>query len=94
LILQSRFLVFQVADADVDAADQLDEFTYVEVHGSARSRALEVEAAASVTVSLHLMLGGFNLKAGVGYGNWSLPLLNLVVPRQTPIAEFDLFWRF
>lgn len=94
LIAQARWLVFQVAEGGASATEQIDEFTRVEVHGSARSHALEVKDAMSLTASLQVILGSFNLKAGVGYGNWSLPLINLVVPRKTPIAEFDLFLRF
>jgi hypothetical protein len=35
-----------------------------------------------------------NLRAGVGYGNYSVPGVNVIVPGLRPFPVFDLFWRW
>ena len=36
----------------------------------------------------------FNLRLGVGYGNYSIPGINLVLPKKTLIPDLDFYFRF
>jgi hypothetical protein len=36
----------------------------------------------------------FNLRLGVGYGKYNIPLVNFVVPERTLIPEADLYFLF
>lgn len=94
LILHGRSLLFQLAQANASSTSMPDEYTTIEVRGTARSEVFNVEDGSSLTASVAFSWETFNLRLGLGYGNWSLPAINFVLPTRTPIADFDLFWRW
>jgi hypothetical protein len=77
-----------------DATLRPDAFTRVEVHGDVAASEFHVGDAFSIVPSLHISWGVFNLRLGLGYGNYNVPLVNFVLPTRTPIPDFDLFFVF
>jgi hypothetical protein len=94
LIVELRWLMLQRVAANANATLRPDAFTVVVVHGGAAARDFEVRDAFSVVPSLLITLGVFNLRLGVGYGNYNIPLVNFVVPERTLIPEADLYFLF
>jgi hypothetical protein len=71
-----------------------DDFTTVAVHSDVTGGQFEVSDGFSIVPGVHLSWGELNLRAGLGYGNYNLPLVNFVLPRRTLIPDFDLFFVF
>lgn len=94
LVVELRWLMLQRVAANANATLRPDAFTVVVVHGGAAARDFEVRDAFSVVPSLLMTLGVFNLRLGVGYGNFNVPLVNFVVPERTLIPEADLYFLF
>jgi hypothetical protein len=94
LVVELRWLMLQRVAANANATLRPDAFTVVVVHGGAAARDFEVRDAFSVVPSLLITLGVFNLRLGVGYGNYNIPLVNFVVPERTLIPEADLYFLF
>ncbi|MEL6180782.1 MAG: hypothetical protein AAFS10_17605 [Myxococcota bacterium] len=94
LLLHGRSLAFQATDAAASSTIMVDPYTTVEVVGDGETDALNVEGASSVSLIAHWAWSTLNLRLGLGYGNWSLPLVNFVLPTRTPIVHLDLFWRW
>ncbi len=93
LVLHGRWLVKQTASASSDLTVQVDDYTTVEVVGTANTDALDFRAA-SLTGSFVWSWDTFNLRAGLGYGHWSFPLVGFVSPAPMPILDFDMHWVF
>jgi hypothetical protein len=94
LVLHGRYLIAQRARATVDATIQPDAYTTVDAHGSATTSALDFPKAWSLVPSVAFSWTHLYLRAGVGYGNWSLPVANFVWPRKRLIPELDISWYF
>jgi hypothetical protein len=94
LLVHLRWLVLQRVLASADATVYPDDFTTVAVHSDVPSDQLEVGDGYSIVPAVHLSWGTINLRAGLGYGNYNVPLANFVLPRRTLIPDFDLFFVF
>ncbi len=94
LLLQPRFLSYQLANVKGDVVLHPDEFTTVEIHGAEQSDALNFRGAYSLTLSALFSWQTFNLRLGVGYGNYNVPGINFMLPKRTIIPDFDLYWVF
>lgn len=94
LVVHGRYLVAQRAAAVVDAEVRPDDYTTVQAHGQGRTSALDFPHAWSVVPSVALSWGTFYLRAGVGYGNWSLPIVNFVLPHKRVVPELDVSFFF
>ena len=93
-LLQARFLSFQRANLNGNVVLHPDEFTTVEVHGARDSDALNFRGAYSLGVSALFSWELFNLRLGLGYGNYNVPGLNFMLPMRTPFPDFDFYWVF
>src|SRR5207302_11492813 len=51
------------------------------------------EGAWAVSAAMHLAERHFNLRLGVEYGNYHVPLLNLVTPDRGVMPMLDVYWR-
>jgi hypothetical protein len=94
LTAHARVLVYQRLRGGGDVTLHPDAYTTVELHGGAASEAVNYGKAWSITPAVNFSWETFNLRAGVGYGNFSLPGVNFVLPNKTLIPELDLFWLF
>lgn len=92
LVVVGRWLMLQRVAGRASVTYRPDAFTTVAVHGDAVASAFGVRDAFSIVPSLHVSWGVFNLRVGVGYGNFNVPLVNFVLPERTPIPELDLFF--
>jgi hypothetical protein len=91
LTVHGRWLVLQRVAGNALASYQPDAFTSVVVHGDVGASSFGVRDAFSIVPSLHVSWGVFNLRLGLGYGNFNVPLLNFVLPDPSLIPEFDLY---
>lgn len=94
LVVVGRWLLLQRVYGRGQAVLHPDAFTTVVVNGGGAASEFSVRDAFSVVPSVHMSWGGFNLRAGVGYGNFNVPLVNFVLPDRTLIPELDLFFVF
>jgi hypothetical protein len=94
LYLHARVLVYQVAKATTAASFQPDDFTDVEVIGGAQTDAVDIEGAASLTLGMSASWESFNVRFGLGYGNYMIPGIYFVLPSKIPFPELDLYWRW
>ena len=56
--------------------------------------ALDVKNAYSIVPGMAFSWKTFNLRAGLGYGNFNVGGVNFVFPRKTLVPELDLYWRW
>ncbi len=94
LFLRGRQLLFQEAGGAVDARIDIDDKTTARVVAEGDTDAVDFGGARSAVVGAIWSGKHFNLRAGVGYGNWSLPVVNFVTPKPLPILDLDLYFRF
>lgn len=95
LVLTGRYQVFQVLDGSTTFTTRPDDYTSVEVVAAARDDStLNFRNAFSIVPSLAWSWSTFNLRVGVGYGNFNVPGVNFMIERRTLIPQFDLFWTF
>jgi hypothetical protein len=93
-VLQARYLVFQRAWVNGDATLRPDDYTTVEVHAAATSDALDYPHAFSLVLSSVFSWRTFNLRFGLGYGNYNVPGVNFVLEKKTLIPDLDLYFVF
>ena len=94
LIVHGRWLMLQRVSGRANATLYPDAFTTVEVNSSASAGDFSVRDAFSIVPSVLASLGVLNVRAGIGYGNFNVPLLNFVLPSRTWIPEIDLYFLF
>ena len=98
LLLHARYLAYQElrVGGNFIQTQHIEPDITLEIAAAANteSDAVDVQNAYSIIPSAHISWGGFNLRFGIGYGNWSVPVINLVLPEKTPIVDLDLYWRF
>jgi hypothetical protein len=94
LLVHARWLVLQRVLAQADATVYPDDFTTVAVHSDVSGSRFEASDGFSVVPAVHFSWGELNLRAGLGYGNYNVPLVNFVLPDRTLIPDFDLFFVF
>lgn len=94
LITHMRTLVFQDTSAAANVILRPDDYTTVEVYGAVESDVLDVQGAWSIVPSAFWSWDTFNLRAGLGYGNFNIPGFNIVFIQRSVIPELDLFWRW
>lgn len=93
-VLHGRYLVFQNVGGRVSSSLHPDKFTTVDVQAVASTDALDFPSAFSVVPSVVFSWKVFNLRLGLGYGNYSIPGINLVLPKKTIIPDLDFYFRF
>jgi hypothetical protein len=94
LNLEGRYLVVQKASARAKTTLYPDEFTTVEVQGTAATDAVDYPNAFSLVPSIHVSYGWFNLRAGLGYGNFNIPGVNFMLPDRSLVPELDIYGVF
>jgi hypothetical protein len=94
LYAQSQHLVVQTAGARIDVTLTIDEKTTAHLVAEGESDAVDFGGANSLLVGGIYSGESFNMRAGIGGGNWSLPVINFVVPNKGLILDLDIYWRF
>lgn len=94
IVTHARALAFQDTNAAANFVYQPDDYTTVEVYGAAETDLLDVQGAWSIVPSAFWSWDTFNLRAGLGYGNFNIPGFNIVFIQRSVIPEFDMFWRW
>lgn len=93
LTLHGRYLLTQVISGSATSTIQIDEYTTVEVVGTGESDVLDFSAAA-LTARATWSWDSFNLRVGGSYGNYTIPVIGLVLPGKIFVPDFDLYWVF
>jgi hypothetical protein len=86
-VLHGRYLAFQNASGRVSSTLHPDKFTTVDLRAVASTDALDFPFAFSLVPSAVFSWDVFNLRLGLGYGNLSVPGVNLVLPNKTLIPD-------
>ncbi|MFT3925359.1 MAG: hypothetical protein QM778_22665 [Myxococcales bacterium] len=94
LYLAGRYIAYQNANGVGSVTVDVDDATTADVTAKGTANGADASNGYSVQVSALFSWRYFNLRLGVGYGNYNAPGLNLVVPKRLPFPVFDIFWRF
>src|SRR5690606_26112399 len=82
LIFQSRYFALQQLGGAGTVSLDIDDATDAHVTASGAPVFADVNQGFSISASALFSFAHFNLRAGVGYGNYNLPGFNLVVPER------------
>lgn len=91
LTLHGRYVFFQRQTLGGEATANPDDFTTVDAVASG-DEDYAFSGAYSVAVNVVFSWPIFNLRAGLGYGNYNIPALNFVLPDKRFFPELDLYW--
>lgn len=95
LVVTGRYQIFQVLGGQGSFTSQPDDYTSIEVVGAASDdHIINFRNAFSVIPALAWSWENFNLRLGVGYGNFNIPGVNFMIKQRTVIPELDLYWTF
>ena len=95
LVLESRIGLFQQGSADGKTEFTTEDGrTTVEVFANADADLSGGASLVNASLSGMWSWNHFNLRAGLGYGHYSLPGIDLFIPVAIPYPELALFWRF
>ena len=94
LVFSYRHLLYQGVTGKVDAEMNVDEYTTVKFVAGLDSDVAEFGGASSVVSSFVWSWDSFNLRVGLGWGNWSIPGINFVIPEAIPCPDLDMYWIF
>jgi hypothetical protein len=94
LVTQARFIPYQDTGGEGFARARIDDRTEVDVVATGESDVLDPARAFALTADFAWSWSWFNLRAGVTYGNYNVPVVNFVVPKKIPVPSFDLYARF
>lgn len=79
--------------APVIAEGQAQISPRTRIEARARADGAELSTAGSVTAGVLATFGRLNLRVGVGYGHWIVPMVELPVGRNLPSVDLDIYWR-
>lgn len=91
VVVQGRAKLSERVAANGSTRVDLDEDSFAVIHGSGGGEILG--AKGSLTVSGYWSWDTFNLRAGIGYGHYTLPVVNVFLAPGT-IPELAMYWRF
>jgi len=94
LLLHARYLTYQDASGSTMLNLHPDDFTTIKVVGAAKSDAVDVANAVSLLASVVFSWDTFNLRLGLGYGNYSVPVVNFVLNQKLPFPDLSVYWRW
>lgn len=95
LVVTGRYQIFQVLGGQASFTSQPDDYTSIEVVGAASDdRIVNFRYAFSVVPALAWSWENFNLRLGLGYGNFNVPGINFMTKERLVIPELDLYWTF
>ena len=94
VILEGDWILYQLSGAIANVDMRVNDD--VEVTGRVRAVTppLDRWRAGAVTLTNEVRFGPFGIRIGVGYGNFVIPRVRIVVPRAIPYGTFDAFIRF
>ncbi len=93
-LFEARRLVFQRVTATGDAVLHPDDFTTVELHLGGQSTAVDFRNAWSLAASAVFSWNVWNLRLGLGYGNYNVPGVNFVTGQRVLFPDLDVYWIF
>ena len=95
LVVTGRYQLFQVLAGESTFTARPDDYTSIDVVAAASDdHIVNFRYAFSVVPAVAWSWENFNLRFGVGYGNFNVPGVNFMINRRTPIPELDLYWTF
>ncbi len=94
LQLTGRMVVFQRFEATADVTYEPDEYTTVEVFGGTSGETDDLVGKGSIQADIVFSWKRTNLRLGLGYGHYTIPGINFVLPRSSVYPSFDLHWIF
>lgn len=95
LVVTGRYQIFQVLGGQTSVTSSPDEYTSVELVAAASDdHVVNFRQALSVVPAVAWSWQNFNLRLGLGYGNFNVPGINFMLEQRTLIPELDLYWTF
>jgi hypothetical protein len=95
LVVTGRYKLLQALTGETRFTATPDDYTRVDVALSASdNHAVNYSYAFSIVPAVAMSWESFNLRLGIGYGNFNIPGVNFMIERRTAIPELDLYWTF
>ncbi|HTV23426.1 MAG TPA: hypothetical protein VMG12_32275 [Polyangiaceae bacterium] len=95
LVVTGRYQIFQVLGGQTSFTSRPDDYTSIEVVAAASDdHIVNFRYALSVVPALAWSWENFNLRVGLGYGNFNIPGINFMLEQRTLIPELDLYFTF
>jgi hypothetical protein len=94
LLLHARYLPYQNVAGSGIVTLRPDEYTTLEIHGGLEYDIIDMRNSTSLSASTVFSLEHFNLRLGLGYGNYNISGANIMVPVRQFYPDFDLYWTF
>ncbi|MBI5535919.1 MAG: hypothetical protein HY898_24580 [Deltaproteobacteria bacterium] len=93
LLLRVRWVAYQwPLSASAKVVSHPDDYTTLTIVGTGRAEVFDVRNAWSIVPGVAWSWKHFNLRAGLGYGNFNIGGINVVLQKKTIVPELDLFW--
>jgi hypothetical protein len=92
IVIEGRLKLSERLTGNAAVRRELDEDSFLEIYGNGNA---DIEGAkGNVSASFYWSYDSFNLRAGLGYGHYMVPVANIFVPIPTPFPELAMYWRF
>lgn len=92
LVVQGQVKLSERLTANGSTRVKIDEDSFADIHGSGGGDILG--AKGSLSVSAYWSWDTFNLRAGLGYGHYTVPAANIFVAAPIVFPELAMYWRF
>jgi hypothetical protein len=93
LVLEGRLMIWEDLRADAVTTTDIDDDTVLVLHGDTQVD-LQQPVRGNATLSAMWSYETFNLRLGLGYGHYSLPVFSTFLTQATVVPEFAMYWRF
>ena len=92
IVVQGRAKVSERLTANGSTRVKIDEDSYADIHAAGGADILG--AKGSISLSGYWSWDTFNLRAGLGYGHYTVPAANMFISVPLLFPELALYWRY
>lgn len=92
IVVQGQLKLSERLTANGSKRVKIDDDSYADIFANGGADILG--AKGSVSVSAYWSWDTFNLRAGLGYGHYTLPAANIFLPAPIVFPELEMYWRF
>ena len=94
MYVRLQYFAYQDTSAQTASTIPIDEYTEVEVIAGAESDVADVPHGIWGSLGFDFSWTYFNMRTGLGYGNYMVPGVNFVLPTRLFFPELDFYWRW
>ena len=92
VVFQAHLKLAERLAANASTRVRIDDDSFVDIYGTGGGEILGAKGSASV--SGYWSWDSVDLRAGLGYGHYTVPAANVFIPAASVFPELALYWRF